>query len=247
MCVEGAGDHGSCPHCSLRSLRAGNPLALRPARSMSQQCAYAGLRAGVPRPLTASGNLPCFPPFHTMAFEQAAAEMTKEAGEQANFISTLGLNWKLFLAQLVNFSVIAFVLWKWAWRPLARLMDERSEKIEKSLEDAKRIEEELRKIHEKREVILLQAKKEAKSILEVATKKADTLKIEMVREARHETEKIVAGAKLAIAHEKEQMLMEVKAHVADLVVAASEKVLQEKIDGTKDKELVEAAIKTFDN
>ncbi len=170
-------------------------------------------------------------------------EVAKEVVEQANFITTLGLDWKLFLAQIVNFSVIAFVLWKWAWKPLVKLLDERSEKIAKSLEDAKRIEEELRKTHERREQILLEAKKEAQSILEIATKNVDALRAEMTAKARSETEKIVADAKLAIAHEKEKMLTEVKTYVADLVILASEKVLQEKIDSKKDKELVEAAIK----
>ena len=170
-------------------------------------------------------------------------EAVKNVAEQANFISTLGINGKLFVAQLVNFSVIAFVLWKWAWKPLVKLLDERSEKIAKSLEDAKRIEEELRKTHERREQILLEAKKEAKSIMETATKNADALRAEMTAKARSETENIVADAKLAIAHEKEQMLQEVKGYVADLVVLTAEKVLREKIDSKKDKELVEAAIK----
>ena len=174
-----------------------------------------------------------------MALEQ----VTKEAVEQANFIATLGINWKLFLAQFVNFSVIAFVLWKWAWKPLVKLMDERSAKIEKSLEDAKRIEEELKKAHDRREQILLEAKKEAKSILETATKNADALRAEMMAKARSETEKIVADAKLAIAHEKEQMLTDIKVHVADLVIMTTEKVLQEKIDGKKDRELVETSVR----
>ena len=171
------------------------------------------------------------------------SEVAKEVVEQANFITTLGLDWKLFLAQIVNFSVIAFVLWKWAWKPLVKLLDERSEKIAKSLEDAKRIEEELRKTHERREQILLESKKEAKSILEIATKNADALRAEMTAKARSETEKIVADAKLAITQEKERMLQEVKRYVADLVVLTAEKVLREKIDSKKDKELVEAATK----
>ncbi len=170
-------------------------------------------------------------------------EAVKNVAEQASFITTLGLNWKLFVAQLINFSVIAFVLWKWAWKPLVKLMDERSAKIEKSLDDAKRIDEELKKTHEKREQILLESKREAKSILEIATKNADALRAEMTAKARSETEKIVADAKLAIAQEKEKMLTEVKAHVADLVIMASEKVLQEKIDSKKDKELVEMTIR----
>ena len=171
------------------------------------------------------------------------AEVVKEVMEEASFITTLGLDWKLFLAQIVNFSVIAFVLWKWAWKPLVKLLDERSAKIAKSLEDAKRIEEELRKTHERREQILLESKKEAKNILEIATKNADALRAEMTTKARSETEKIVADAKLAITQEKERMLQEVKGYVADLVVLTAEKVLREKIDSKKDKELVEAAVK----
>lgn len=159
------------------------------------------------------------------------------------FIGTLGLNWKLFLAQLVNFSVVVFVLWKWAYKPLVKLMDERSAKIEKSLEDARRIEREMKAMEETRAATLLQTKKEAQKILADTQSAAERERVALVAKTKEETEKILANAKLTIAREKEQMFTEAKAHLGELVVTAAEKILREKIDTKKDKELVEAAIK----
>ncbi len=50
-----------------------------------------------------------------------------------------GINLKSFLAQLVNFAIVLFVLWKWVFRPVAQGLADRTAKIEKSLDDAQQI------------------------------------------------------------------------------------------------------------
>src|SRR5574340_228833 len=68
----------------------------------------------------------------------AAEEAASEASNQG-LAGTLGINWKLFIAQLVNFGIILAVLWKWVFIPVAKNLAARTEKIEKSLNDADRI------------------------------------------------------------------------------------------------------------
>lgn len=170
---------------------------------------------------------------------QAVAE---HAAQSTSFIDTLGLNWKLFIAQLVNFSVIVLILWRSAYRPLVKLMDDRARKIEQGLEDAKRIAIELQELEKTRGATLRDARTEAVRIIEEATVAAEKTRSDMLLKARTDVEKVVTDAKAAIANEKTVMLQEVKVHVAEIVIAATSKILEEKIDSKKDKEFVEATV-----
>lgn len=165
------------------------------------------------------------------------------AAQSTSFIDTLGLNWKLFIAQLVNFSVIVFVLWRWMYRPLVQLMDKRTKKIEQSLEDAKRIERDLQQLDATKNATLREARQESQRVIDEATKKGEAFRQELLAHARADADKVLSETKITLAHEKEKTLTEIKAHVADLVVAATEKILGEKLDGKKDKELVEAVVR----
>jgi hypothetical protein len=55
---------------------------------------------------------------------------------EVGLIGTLGLNRDLFFAQLFNFAVVFFVMWRWVYKPLVKAMDERSATIAKGLSDA---------------------------------------------------------------------------------------------------------------
>ncbi|MBI4276345.1 F0F1 ATP synthase subunit B [Candidatus Uhrbacteria bacterium] len=175
--------------------------------------------------------------------------VAEHAAQSTSFIDTLGLNWKLFIAQLVNFSVIVLILWRWVYRPLVSLLDARTEKIERSLADAKRIEQELQQLELTKNATLREARHESQRLIDEAAKKSAALREELLAQSRADAAKVLHDATATIAHEKEKMLTEVRTHVADLVVTATEKILQEKIDGKKDKEMVEATVKhlTSDN
>ena len=69
-------------------------------------------------------------------------------------ITTFHIDWKLLIAQIVNFGLVLFVLWKFAIKPLSKVMADRSKEIEKSLDDAKQIRDNLTKSHEEREKII---------------------------------------------------------------------------------------------
>ncbi len=178
----------------------------------------------------------------------ATTEIATEAAESATpaFIGTLGLNAKLFIAQIINFAVIVFVLKKWAYGPLVRMMDERSTRIAEGVANAQRAEEAVRKTEEDRATIVLAAKKEGKQVMDAARAAGDERKQAMIVEAKAEVEKIVRDAKTAIARERETMVAEVRAHVADLVVTAAERILSEKLDEKKDKKLIEEAVKAVE-
>jgi len=157
-------------------------------------------------------------------------------------IRKLGIDWKLLLAQIVNFVILFLVLKKFLYKPLINLMNRRREKIIDGLEKAKRGEEEFAKIAELKERELAKIQKEAEGLIQKAKEIGDKKQHEILKEAEEKTKKIVEEARGRIEIEKEKMLKEVRQDIANLVVNATEKILKEKIDEKKDKELINQAI-----
>jgi F-type H+-transporting ATPase subunit b len=158
-------------------------------------------------------------------------------------LGNLGINGKLFIAQLINFAILFFVLKKFAYQPILKVLDERKDKIEKGLKDAEKAGEKLEKITVKEEKVLRKANAKAQDILMTAEKKADENRVVAVEKTEEEIAQLMKKAEQKIAEKKEQMLQELKKDVAGLVVMATEKVLDEKIDNNKDGELIKKAVR----
>lgn len=158
-------------------------------------------------------------------------------------IKTFHIETNLLIAQFVNFAIVLFVLWKFAYKPILKTLNDRTKKIEKGMKDAENAGKKLEEISQKEKEVLHKAKMEAQEIIKKAedTAKKDAQNIS--DEAKAQTEKMIADAKKVIEQEKTKMISEVKSEIAGLVVSATEKVIHEKLDETKDKELIEKAIK----
>ncbi len=160
-----------------------------------------------------------------------------------SILSTFHVETNLLLAQLVNFIIVLLVLYKFAYHPILKKLNERTGKIEKGLKDAKEAQDKLIHMEEKERETLAEARKEARQIIDQAQEIARKNKEEITAEARTQSEKVIAEAQKKIEEERVKLMAEVKAEMADLVVAATGKLIAEKIDAAKDKELIEKAIK----
>jgi F-type H+-transporting ATPase subunit b len=158
-------------------------------------------------------------------------------------IKTFHIDWKLIIAQAVNFAIVLFVLWKFAYKPILKTLNDRSKKIEKGIKDAENAGKKLAQTEEKEKEVLGNARKEAQVILAKAEDSAKKNQEEMENIAKSQSDKIIASAKAQIEEEKQKMLKEVKSEIGDLVISATEKIIGEKLDKNKDKELIEKAIK----
>lgn len=162
-----------------------------------------------------------------------------------SLVSTFHLDVKLFVAQLINFGIIFFVLYRFAFKPLFKVVEERSTTIEKSLADAKEIEGRLQDSHKEAEDILKKAKGEAADFMEQAKNKAEENRQALVVKTKEELAQIVAKEKIKIEAMHQESLEEVKKELGSLVLAATEKVLAEKMTGKNDEELITKAIKSL--
>jgi len=160
-----------------------------------------------------------------------------------SLIETFHIDVKLIIAQMINFAIVFSVLYWFAFKPLSKVMAERTSKIEKGLADAQKVEEKLAETEREFNKALVQAKKQANQILEKAAVDAEAGKRQMTAKAKEEIGAIINREKQKMQAEKRQTLEEIKAEVAGLVAVSVEKILGEKVDSKKDKEIIKKIIK----
>jgi F-type H+-transporting ATPase subunit b len=153
----------------------------------------------------------------------AATEAVTTA-EAAGGIGALGLDLKLFLAQLLNFGILVFVMWKWVYVPLMKTMDERSKKIQDGLDFAAQATTELNEAAAERAAVIRDARIEAHALLDDAAAKAELLRKEKIAQSAVEIDKMVADAKVRMAQEREATVSALTSELGALVTLATRKV-----------------------
>ncbi|MBN1779089.1 MAG: F0F1 ATP synthase subunit B [Candidatus Buchananbacteria bacterium] len=160
-------------------------------------------------------------------------------------ISTFHIDWHLMLAQLFNFVLVALVLWFFVFKPLNKIMAERGQKIEKSLQEAEEISAKLKSTEQQNAEIIANGHKEAQRIIQESKLTAENQQKKTVEETQIKVRQIVEESKKQIAQHKDQMIKEVEGRVVDLVVLASQQVLKKVTDKKIDKSLADTAVKAI--
>jgi len=168
------------------------------------------------------------------------AETTQNSSESP--LGNLGINGTLFVFQAINFALVALILWHLILKPLTNKMTERQKLIDESIDQAKRIQENLLKSEKEYQARIDQAKVDANKIIEKATVAAEESANELRINAKVEIEKLVSQARANIKVEKETMKKEVLEETSNLIILALEKILSEKMNSEKDSNFIESVI-----
>ncbi len=176
--------------------------------------------------------------FIEIAHAEEATLTSETAVADQGLLASLGINTSTFIWQTVNFLLIMVVLWFLILKPLTKKMAERQKMIDDSLENAKRVQENLIKSESQYQARIDEAKVEANKIIEKATNEAIQSGDQMRAKAKDEIEGLVEQAKKNIRIEKEDMVADLKKETVDLVVTVVEKVLAEKMNSAKDAEMI---------
>lgn len=147
--------------------------------------------------------------------------------------------------QALNFVILVLILHKILYKPLIKLLTEREHKIKEGVENAEKAELSLKEAVTVKQDMLKGAKVESQRMLEKAMKEGEEVKSEMVKNAKDEAVKIVESGHNLVEMEKEKVLQEVKQRAVSLVVSATEKLLREKIDAEKDAKIIEQSIRQY--
>jgi len=155
-----------------------------------------------------------------------------------SIISTFHIDWKIIVAQAINFAVVFIVLYIFALKPLSKLMAERSEKIAKGIDDAKTNAKLLDETREEYEAALNKARSEANKIFQDGKKEAEAKKIVMLEDARKEVVAFIENGKKTLEAEKVKMVEEAKKEIVSLTMKATEKLLGGKLDASFNEKTV---------
>jgi len=152
----------------------------------------------------------------------------------------------LMIWTLVTFLISLWILRRYAFGPLAALIEKRRTLVRENLEAAENSRDEAQKLLDEYKQQLAQARREAGEIVERARKTGAELERQMRDEATAQRERDVAAAKAAIAAETRQAIDEIRNQVADLTLLATEKVVGRALDEAEGRRLVEEALSEVD-
>ena len=141
------------------------------------------------------------------------------------------------IAQILNFLILVFVLAKFAYKPVVRIMDERKNKIAGDLEAAEKAKDEAEAVKAEYAAKLANARQEAQAIIDNARKTAQAAHDKIVAETKAEQDQIIATAKEAIALEKKKAMDDIRVQVISLSMIAAGKIVEQKLGSEEDKKL----------
>ena len=132
----------------------------------------------------------------------------------------------LFFWMTVVFLVVLFILWKWGFPVIVKMVDERKAFIDESLKKAHEANERLANIQKEGESILQEAREKQAQILREAAQTRDAIVEKAQDKARSEGARLLDEAKAAIEQEKKAAIADIRQQVATLSVEIAEKVLR---------------------
>jgi F-type H+-transporting ATPase subunit b len=145
-------------------------------------------------------------------------DQMKATGEQ------FGFNKAIFISQIISFLIVAFLLKKFAYGPILKVLLERRERIEEGLKNADRIKGELAKTEAARQEILNKANTQANKLIEEARAAAAKVQETETQKAIQQAEQIIVKAREAAEADRARMVAELRKEIGGLVVKATSQV-----------------------
>jgi F-type H+-transporting ATPase subunit b len=152
----------------------------------------------------------------------------------------------LFVWSLITFLILIGLLYKFAFNPLMRMQKARQDSIHQAIVDAESLRDEAQELLANYKQQLSEAREEATAILDRARKAGESTKAEVLEEARVQAEATLAKARQQIERDTNQALQRIREEVADLTVAATEKVAHKSLSGEDQLRLIQEAINEID-
>ncbi|MGE0406742.1 MAG: F0F1 ATP synthase subunit B [Candidatus Korobacteraceae bacterium] len=151
----------------------------------------------------------------------AAALMNMQGGQVETIARTFGVDWPHLATQIASFAIVCFLLQRWAYRPVIRMLDERRATIAQGLANSERIRTELQNIEAQRLEVIDHARLEAAKIIEKANATAARIRAREKERSIAEAELIVRKSHEMAEQEQRRMRAELKHELGHLIVQAA--------------------------
>lgn len=160
-------------------------------------------------------------------------------------METLGIDLKLLVAQIINFALLLFLLQRFLYKPILKILAERKKKIAESLENAEKIKKELEKIEGRKQAELKKAQVEGERILDEVRLAAKRIQEEAAQKAAEQAQNFFSKARQEATQEREEWRQKLKEEFANLVVAAAQKIIAEKLTPDKNEKFIREVLQEF--
>ena len=140
------------------------------------------------------------------------------------------INWQILLVQTGTFLLAVFVLWKFAWGPLAKMMQDRTQQIKNTIDEEKKKLDEVAASKAAYAQKLEELEKQVTEILRQSAQDGKKTTEEMIRQAHAEAKKILENASKQIKDEQEAAMVQIRRDTVEISFQIAEKILKEKID-----------------
>jgi F-type H+-transporting ATPase subunit b len=158
-------------------------------------------------------------------------------------VETFGVDWRQLISQIISFCIVAFLLLKFAYGPILKVLAERRQRIADGLANADKIKAELAGTEAARQDILSKANTQANKLIEEARAAAARVQEQETQKAIAAAEQIIAKAKEAAAQDHDRMLADLRREVGRLVVDTTSKVTGKILSTDDQKRLAEETSK----
>ena len=154
-----------------------------------------------------------------------------------DFLKDFGVEPVLLLAQIVNFAILLFILKRFLYKPILKVLEERKNKIATSMKQSEQIQKKFEEMEIKQQEILDNARKESTQIVDEAKSEAKTLSSQIQTEASNQADQTLKRVQETLDHEKQKMVSEAKKEIVNVVTLATQKVVG-KVMTKRDKDQI---------
>ncbi len=154
----------------------------------------------------------------------------------------LGINLPTLLAQIVNFGILFGLLYLVAYKPIMRMLDERSKRVKDSMEQTESIKEQMAHAEEEAKRQIEAASKEGQEVIARAVRTGEETRQQAQQEARKDAEALIGRARTEIQRERDGAIDELKRAFADLTILAAGRVIGRSLDKEAHRELIDKTL-----
>ena len=154
----------------------------------------------------------------------------------------LGINLPWLIAQVVNFLILLGLLYLVAYKPLMRMLDERSRKVKESMEQTELIRQQAEQAEEEVKKQIEAASKEGQEIIARATRTGEETRQKAQQEARQDADVLMNRARVEIQRERDEAIDELRQEFADLTILAAGKVIDQTLDKQAHRKLIDKVL-----
>ena len=157
-------------------------------------------------------------------------------------LANLGINMPVLLAQIINFIILFGLLYLVAYKPIMRMLDERSRKIKESMERTEYIKQQAERAEEEAAKRIEAAAKEGQEAVARAMRTGEEVRQEAQQRAKREAEALIARARAEIQRERDGAIDELRKEFADITIMAAEKVIDRSLDKKAHRQIIDKVL-----